>query len=368
MYSCCCILDKKNMQQYWSYTILPILFFTIEEGLRWGRGIDWNLYYYDYKNFLLGFESDHELLFQLIWRFFAMLELPYPCVISFCSFLFIYSIFFFCKPYQGNLRYIIPFVVILCALVAENLIRWYMALSFFLIATRMILERKWGWGVFLFVSSTLIHSAMLISIPMLLIIKIPCEKISPLYVILTSILLVILFDVHLMERFSFFSNMLSLFSDRFERYDSDWLSGDSQAVVLEKMSWLNYTINMIPTYVILYSSWVLVKQKKIERAVYCLLVMAIIIKSTSLGLQLLSRYYHVFEFFIAITGGVVVATYLKKMKQNNIIQMIVLIVCLVYFIKRFYLFVAPLNSELLMGYVWNETRAPSSLELLYYYK
>lgn len=49
---------------YWRYAIFPISFYGLEEGLRWGRETDWNLYYYVYEDYLHGISSNHEWLFQ----------------------------------------------------------------------------------------------------------------------------------------------------------------------------------------------------------------------------------------------------------------------------------------------------------------
>ncbi len=39
----------KKQKNYWKLASIPIMVFTFEEGLRWGRHIDWCAYYYVYN-------------------------------------------------------------------------------------------------------------------------------------------------------------------------------------------------------------------------------------------------------------------------------------------------------------------------------
>ena len=58
---------KKKQLQYWKIASIPIIFFSLEEGLRWGRFIDWCAYYDTYYN---GLEtSKFEFLFKEWWGF-----------------------------------------------------------------------------------------------------------------------------------------------------------------------------------------------------------------------------------------------------------------------------------------------------------
>lgn len=84
---------KKKQLQYWKIASIPIIFFSLEEGLRWGRFIDWCAYYDTYYN---GLEtSKFEFLFKEWWGLFHNLNIPYSIVIMTCSLLFILSLFIF---------------------------------------------------------------------------------------------------------------------------------------------------------------------------------------------------------------------------------------------------------------------------------
>lgn len=56
------INKNTNSKQYWQYIFVPLLTFTLNEGLRWGRGIDYNSYYYTFKNIAEhGFNTENEM-------------------------------------------------------------------------------------------------------------------------------------------------------------------------------------------------------------------------------------------------------------------------------------------------------------------
>ena len=72
----------KNNSLYWRYAILPIISYCICRGLRFGRGIDYNLYYDVYQ--LIGWDfnsTNHEFLFKCINGFMYQLGLPYQAFI-----------------------------------------------------------------------------------------------------------------------------------------------------------------------------------------------------------------------------------------------------------------------------------------------
>lgn len=103
----------KKEKDYWKLATVPILVFTFEEGLRWGRHIDWCAYYNVYNS--LGTRTNTteiEYLFELLWGTMARLGFPYYVAISLCSFLLIYSFFKFAKPYRQLLYLFLPLSII----------------------------------------------------------------------------------------------------------------------------------------------------------------------------------------------------------------------------------------------------------------
>lgn len=69
---------SKSPKHYWKYAIFPIAVFAIVEGLRFGREIDYNEYYFRYINIGQNFNSeDYEFIFKLICYTCYNIGIPY---------------------------------------------------------------------------------------------------------------------------------------------------------------------------------------------------------------------------------------------------------------------------------------------------
>lgn len=49
-YISCKKIKSQSSHKYWQYAMWAIIAFTLEEGLRWGRMIDWCKYYESYAS------------------------------------------------------------------------------------------------------------------------------------------------------------------------------------------------------------------------------------------------------------------------------------------------------------------------------
>ena len=119
-YISCKKIKSQSSHKYWQYAMWAIIAFTLEEGLRWGRMIDWCMYYGTYASILEETDYTMEPVFRIVWSLFAILHVPYCGIISFMSFLFIVSAFYFCKPYRNVLPYVMPLLVVTSGYFAEN--------------------------------------------------------------------------------------------------------------------------------------------------------------------------------------------------------------------------------------------------------
>ena len=57
-----------SSKEYWKLSVVPILTYSLIEGLRFGRKIDWNVYYFRYEQLgqNVNFLDDYEPLFRYI--------------------------------------------------------------------------------------------------------------------------------------------------------------------------------------------------------------------------------------------------------------------------------------------------------------
>lgn len=358
-------ISCKSINSYWKLSLIPILAFTIEEGLRWGRNIDWCVYYYVYNDYLQGFSSNHEILFQAIWKLYAFLNLPYPIIIASCSCLLIFAIFYFAKTYKSVSYILIPFIVFNCAGTATNLIRWYMGFSFLLIAIRLYQEEKRTLAILLTTCSVCTHIGLIIAVPIFYVL-LTYNKIlfKPFAAIVISILLSVLFDPSIMGKFSSIFDFFKGF-DRFDTYANDatgWLTGEGQNADSERRSTSALLIANIPLWVYILVGYKICQNLNLIKA-YNLMLVGIYLKNTASGLELMGRFAYLFEPFICVMASYGIWHLMRQ--KRTFANTILLFISIIYILRKLYVFCAPMEYEELMHYVWDYQLSPSSLINLY---
>lgn len=355
-YMSCKKIKFQSSHKYWQYAMWAIIAFTLEEGLRWGRMIDWCMYYESYASILNETDYTMEPVFRIVWSIFAILHVPYWGIISFMSFLFIVSAFYFCKPYRNVLPYVMPLLVVTAGYFAENLIRWYMSYSFLLIALRHYLDGKKKNALFWVVISVLSHYAMILSVFLMLLIDYFKKKmLHPFVAIALSVLFVSLMSYYkdLMMNLLFIANLFSS-SERFGHYSedaSDWF-------VVQDANPFMSIVMMVPLY---FALWVVNKKMNNSHLgcfVYNCFVVSLLIKSLGQDLELALRYRAIFDPFVCMLMGMVCYSSGLFIKKINISKAIMV----VYLLLQTIHFVTPLPNEKLNMYVWNDTK--SAYELL----
>lgn len=367
----CRKISAAPIEKYWKYAIPPILLFTFEEGLRWGREIDWCVYYGVYENLKHGVFQGHEPLFTAIWLLFAKLNLEYYILIAFCSFLLIYSIFFFFKPYKEINRYAIPFAVLMVAGGATNLIRWFMGGSFLLIALRFYLDGKRGKALIFSIAACCTHIGLIVAIPLLCFSLLKKKEIvKPRTAILISILLSVFFDRSILGEFSFIFDWFNFYS-RFAHYSdsaSDWLTGDASKILSARDSAATLLFVSVPLWFFIYYSHKFIQNKEELIPLWNTLVLGVFLRNIARGLELLGRYAGIFDilFCVAASYGIL---YLVKKRNKTLLDLMGLLIMVVFIVKKIYVFCfSAYDVPELMQYVWDMQTNPSTLIHYYYMK
>lgn len=360
-----CYLYCKNVKTNKSYVyfcILPIIVFIVVYGLRWGRNVDWCVYYGVYERMKIYDISYHEPIFTFIWGAAAKLGLSYPIIISFCSCLFISSIFYFCKPYKYALYLIIPLIIILNASLTENLIRFYMAFSFALIALRLYLDKKYLLASIFFLCSSLTHYGIILVILVYLLVgHMKFILASPKITISICILIILFFTPEMMKHASFILDFFRIF-EKFDQYQVDaigWLTGKGQTAQSLEKSTLRYFVSSIPYWIVVIKGYDVCKKDKNLIPIYNLMLIGVILRVPSAEIDILYRYFSIFLPFYCIMLSFVLI-YLQNIKQDK--QKLILYVFILFWI---YTNVAPLKEEVFMHYVWDEQIDPSMILLKY---
>lgn len=124
----------KTEKGYWRASLVPILAFTLNMGLRWGRGTDYNTGYNVFEKIGVGLlnAEEYEPIWKFTIRFFRnFIDAPYQLFIIFCSFFLIFSFVYFIRNHKNVAHLALPIFAFL-VFPSENLIRWFYAFSFIL--------------------------------------------------------------------------------------------------------------------------------------------------------------------------------------------------------------------------------------------
>lgn len=155
-----CISTSKK-KSFTPYFFVAIIAFALVEGLRWMRGTDYGNYYYFFKT---GIASKDEPLFLFFIKFVSALKVDPTIVFIFLSGLLISGIGIIFKNLRIAALWGFPLIYLLLGYNAENLVRQYMAISFFGFAYYFYYIEKYKWMLLCLFLAPLIHVSSLLGI------------------------------------------------------------------------------------------------------------------------------------------------------------------------------------------------------------
>lgn len=232
---------SKTDKQYWCCSILPIMAYTLNVGLRFGRGMDYNLYAISYKALVDGEMkfSDFEPIFGgLVFVFGKLLGLEWQFLVVFMSFTLIFSCVCFLRHYKETSMIALPLFVTYVGL-AENTMRWFLAFSFVLIGFSYYLDKKcpmkqrrWFFVIFC-VLGFLTHYGFII-VELVFVLLLLCKNAFPLrYSIVIFILCLLFASPMVLGRFADLITSLNILTGRYEHYATNaevLLTGDGEEI------------------------------------------------------------------------------------------------------------------------------------------
>ena len=155
--------EEKSIYErnYWLYAIVPIIAFSLIEGLRYARGVDYIGYVYTYLQ-SLDPKVENEPLFMLLNKGMLLMGFPY-CIAFVVYYLFwIVGILHLCENFRYLLCWCIPFALIASIPSMENLVRQFVSLSFVMISLSFLLKKKYVMSCFWAVISFGFHLSSVI--------------------------------------------------------------------------------------------------------------------------------------------------------------------------------------------------------------
>lgn len=152
----------ENGKNYWKYSSIGVIVYSLVEGLRWNRGVDYPHYYQDITGKLY---QDYSEVVYLWWTdIFKFSGLPFWIGFIFYSFLLIWGFYFLIKKFRKQAVWALPLFFIITVGSSENLIRQFLAVAMFEFSLFYLWEKKL-WKCAIFAILTLqIHNSVIIMV------------------------------------------------------------------------------------------------------------------------------------------------------------------------------------------------------------
>ena len=319
--------------------MVAISVFTFNEGLRYGRGIDYNLYGMEYEKLQSGYEFEQDWGMLVIERALVFFDMPWQICVILMSFVFILGVCFLMNNFRTVLPYALPLFVLFSFTKAENMVRWYFGFSFFLIGFSYQLKKAEvkkvsAKFVVLSIVGCIIHTA-LIPIPILFYL-INLKKgiiIKPWYSISIFILIAFFFRTEMMLNFTNIANTLISLSDKYQNYGNiveDHLVGGYAGAEKNPFPGSGeFALFCVLIYVGYYS---IRNMGHVFICAYNLFLIGFLSWPICHQIELASRYNATFFFF----GGIVLGTIIyslwdkKELRYSPILKLLIALIFLNY--------------------------------------
>lgn len=340
-----------------------IVAYTLFAGLRWGRGVDYNIYYYVYQEIGKGYNEGWEPIFYAIVKGFSFIGFPWQIMVLFMSFLLILSFSLYLKRFNKQLYVILPLLV-LNLIDAENLQRWYLAFSFFLICAYSWQNKFHNHKIIallFLIASILTHYGFVMPIMIFIGLWVVCKKynLSPHIICCLYLACVFLFKTDMMLYYEQYINMFN-FGGRFSMYQanaSGWLTGEVDA--LDTPSNIASLSKIVPNILLIYlgAYWMKTENSLKYKYIYVIAVFSIVFSPIASQIELLYRVNSVLTIFKVIMIAILYDSYRKRKLKKSIISALVLVV----FVLKLYTMVSyPLTCNKIDTYfIWDSQGKPT---------
>ena len=325
-------ISKGNKRYFWFYALLSIVSYTVIQGLRYDRGVD-------YKHYMRAYidpqvvDRDREWFFAFINKVLSeWLGLPYYGAFLFYSFLLILAVVLVLKKYRKIALYALPIFLLTTIDQSENLIRQFLAVPFVYLSFLYLMKDKWKICLVYFFLAFSIHSSCVILLPFLLLlyyIKLP---------IFSSIwLLVAYLAIALFWKIDYWGGFVdivgSLSNEQFSVYTENakrWFTAEGSLSALqgrEGASLISIIRRVLMNSIIIYFGYEIIKKYPKFQLPFFLYYISVIILTMAFDIELIvrvGRWFYIFEMFVA--GFVLVYT----PRKNGFVKCTLLFVCVNY--------------------------------------
>lgn len=354
------ISRANTKKEYWRMASVPILTYAVVEGLRFGRNVDWNVYYFRYLQLGMNvsFLDDYEILFRYIVHLFYQCGIPYWGFIFFQCLFFISCVFILVENFKKDSRWIIPLILV-CVTSNENFIRWYLGFSFILLAISSLIKEKRILSIIWFVCALSCHSGLVFFGGILILYKILNKyaipnKIAVCLLFITTFL-ISLSDLMFITRItSFLSPILGNSLNRGGYLDAteSLLNGTwGQVGIMEQSSAYYFRIFIMYAPVI-YWGYKIISQYKFGYLFYNLFVVGAICSPLFGLIEIFNRISSSLNFFFCIVGGVFYIRIIENKTSKKNIVFVLSIISLLFAIYPYFSDMLSRKDNFMM-FIWD---------------
>lgn len=342
------------------YVLIFILTFTLIEGLRFGRGIDYNVYYYSFQTKdVFDVCKSNTILFDLLCFLLIKLGLPYQALIICSSSILAIAGTKLLIQYPKVLLLSLPWFY-LQTFSAENLFRWYTAFSFLLLGIPYLLKDKTYIYLVCCIIGFQFHIMMAIpAILFYIISKAKSSLLSPWVSILIYLFLSLVWSSSFMKNFiSPINYLLSFWEHYTEVYGGNlgsWLDGSQHG--LAEFSIIRQILDLCKNIFLIFLGYNLIQKTKYKELVfyYNSMLLGIITYPAFAPIELFDRFNQLFLFFQCLIGSYCVIYSVRNFSYRKyaLLSLLTIITLGQGFYKRltpsnkyytYYIFNAPVNG------------------------
>ncbi len=296
------IINIKYRNSFWIIALIPILTYSLIEGCRYGRGVDYFSYAYRFEH--INPLDEPQIIFLGLMNFLDFIGFDSVGAFITYSFLFILGTFFFIKnTYKyDEAQWIYFFALLAMTLRAESMIRQFVAQPFIFASIPFIFRRKWLPAALLILVAINIHTGVIIQVPLIICSYFLIKKTLnwKLWVIMLFIVYYVLPTGILVP---VFTNILSalhldglIASEHVMHYieNSDRWLGEGSILEAAEQSIFTMTLQFLFEVSVIYSSYKLLMKYPNQKVLFAYNI-------TVVGF-ILCRLFHGYEIFTRMMG------------------------------------------------------------------
>lgn len=363
-----CGYKISNGNKYKKYALISTVFYSLIEGLRWMRGVDYWHYYQDIATNFQAIETtpDPEPIYKLFCTLFYHSQLPVSIAFIFYSAILFISFLSIIKHFKELAIWAMPLFFIITVSATENHIRQFFAIPFILFAYSAWLNNKKKSCYLLLCIAPLIHtSSIILCIIFLLLIntklntKLNLPSKGGFILLIIYLALFFTWDINKFGSLSIWLQTLDGFtSSKFSSYvdNSDrWFTKEGSIAevtdgLVSTSVYMKY-ITLISSSIIIYYGYKFAIKNKKYISFYILACINLFILVIGGDIELFGRFAEYFLIFIPITISYIITSFKPyKTTEKFLIYSILFIIYFVYMFLRNWGEASKLTGN---GFIWD---------------